>query len=44
MLRSQKLYVPKDSIARREINRVLQSAAYAIRTSIYMIKNIHQIN
>ena len=37
MLRSQKLYVPKESIARREINRVLQSAAWAMRTSIHMI-------
>ena len=37
MLRSQKLYVPKDSTTRRELNRILQSAAWAMRTIIHVI-------
>ena len=37
MLRSRKLFVPKHSTAMREINRMLQSAAWAIRTSAHMI-------
>ena len=37
MLRSQKLFVPKHSTAMREINRMLQSAAWSIRTSVHMI-------
>ena len=37
MLLSQKLFVPKESTTRREINKVLQKIAWAIRTSIHMI-------
>ena len=37
MLRSQKLFAPKESTTRREINKVLQKAAWTIRTSIHMI-------
>lgn len=35
-LQSQQLYVPKESKAYREINRLLQAAAWAIQTSIHM--------
>ena len=37
MLRSQKLVVPQHSTPDKEINRVLQSAAWAMRTSTHMI-------
>ena len=37
MLRTQKLHVPEHSNANKEINRVLQSAAWAMRASVHMI-------
>ena len=37
ILRSRKLFVPKHSTAMRGNNRMLQSAAWAIRTSVHMI-------
>lgn len=37
MLRTEKLFVPKESAAKREINRILKCAAWAMRTSPNMI-------
>ena len=37
MLRTQKLRVPEHSNANKEINRILQSAAWAMRASVHMI-------
>ena len=39
MLRSQKLFVPKQSTATREINRILQYVVWTVRTNPNMIKN-----
>ena len=44
ILRVQSLYVPKESTAEREINRILQCTAWAMRTTPNMITKYSQGN